>query len=760
MLLGMYLLKRISCTMFLTKTKSLKGALTLMTKHISRINHPTTGMKMSCQKKLEEHNARRRVGTSSHVKRSDSGTKPDLPLNRSSLPDFPKILQGTEADQHGAGYLSTTVPGGPPPNLSDQGTGIGTAHLLAAFESLASHLGIPVSGVNSSEVFRRAIEVQSHLGGSPSTRNDNTSGRPPIGETPNYYGPSNMQPSRGTASNQHDLTAKQPTHDTHGYGQPSRLNVGMHPTLVHRGTSTGRDYPSASGNRVGNTSSSMPIEIRSLAQLVASAVSNSNRNPLVRSGFPVDTMPITAQDQLAQTNIPSLQGDDWNAPGTVDLTPRPKDGFTPKDGLTVKDGFTPKDGLTVKDGFTPKDGLTVRDGRASTNHYQSDSYVTRLSVKLFDCKPEDLEPSLRTEVEGLMEVPSSLLETYLRAGCAHATLEFHCGRQMCQSGGNGLSSESGVIRFGMKVATVLSLKVLHEQLQSIFTTTSGSKFFLVQVDNIVAIGCTAINCGFSTLPAPTCTNKYEEPVIVDTSSSRQISCSDGFNTVLTEKTNLNAFSSAMVFDGRLLPGGLPKFLCIDPCTVASPSMPCDDTFVKITLAGTNMHGFGVAYFCRQRGKYIPVDWERDDDCMQHTMALPTSIESVFLPNTTCCVTLVIPASSLCLGCAEIEVEQELLVGESSPLLVLPNTSEGVEAMKEINIWVRRLVHSQDVALIKNSHCFLRDIGRLLSYDPAKELKEFSMETIASNALNFAKRQGWCGVVSLLQPFTHRVLLKI
>ena len=215
--------------MFLTKTKSLKGALTLMTKHISRINHPTTGMKMSCQKKLEEHNARRRVGTASQIKRGDSGTKTDFPFNRSSLPDF-LSSQRAGADQHGAGYLQTMVPGGPPPNLSGQGTGTGTAHLLAAFESLASHLGIPASGINSSEVFKRAIEIQSNLHGSPSTSNINTSGRLPIGGTPAYYGPSNVQPSRVTASDKHDLTAKQPTLDILGHGQPSRLNAGMHPT--------------------------------------------------------------------------------------------------------------------------------------------------------------------------------------------------------------------------------------------------------------------------------------------------------------------------------------------------------------------------------------------------------------------------------------------------------------------------------------------------------------------------------------------------
>lgn len=723
------------------------------------------GTKMSCQTKLDEHNARRRVGTSSNFKKGDRGTKTELSLARLSVPDA-KATGAETARNVGAGVgfpqasaSTASAHAGYPTNFNAEGTG--TVHLLAAFESLASHLGVPFPGLSAQSRGRSlGDDTQPQLAVPEMTSNkDLVSMQSRERLKPYYFGRNVVQPGSSYVGGDGPSIFHQPA-DAFGtrrrydasFGLPSAADgvsgarqpaspfLGPGPGPGSRQSSqlhahTGMSIPHRTfGGEIGQAAPTIPpSELRSLAQLVASAVSNRAQNPFTPhmlhgghgsgSGVLADEWNVlhgqgphdsqhherSLVSQPAFSAIPLPFGD----------TPQPEKKSVP----TTSHG-RPEDGLTVADGRTATIGQTSKD------QYPSDSYVTRLSVKLFDCEPKDLEPHLREEVEGLMDVSSNLLETYLRAGCAHITLELKETLSL-----NSREATENNMKFGIQVAKRLSSAVLKREHH---LHGSKFKFFLVQVDSVIGVG--RISRLFSN-PADILmyvkgteeeVNKLPNPTLNPTSKLQRSYSENSFPV-----TNEISAIDAMVFDSNILTKGLPKAFCINPACLVADSSTGDDEVVKLSLIGENA---GVAYFCRQQGKYLPMNLEYDVS------------ECLFPKINSSCVTLVIPAVSLCHGCAEIEVERELIVGDSVPVLVLPNTREGVKAMDEINEWYGQLAMSRGETigpLIKNGHRFLRDLGRLITYNPGNFSAE-DMSIMTSNVLSFATGKGMSGVTSLLQ----------
>ena len=55
------------------------------------------------------------------------------------------------------------------------------------------------------------------------------------------------------------------------------------------------------------------------------------------------------------------------------------------------------------------------------------SPLLRVSIKLFDCEPQDLAPDVRSELEHLLAVAPQQMEAYVRPGCAHVTADICAG---------------------------------------------------------------------------------------------------------------------------------------------------------------------------------------------------------------------------------------------------------------------------------------------------------------------------------------------
>lgn len=56
-------------------------------------------------------------------------------------------------------------------------------------------------------------------------------------------------------------------------------------------------------------------------------------------------------------------------------------------------------------------------------HYDPTSQLHRMSIKLFGCNPSDLDPGVKNDLDALIAADGAQLEAYVRPGCAHFTID-------------------------------------------------------------------------------------------------------------------------------------------------------------------------------------------------------------------------------------------------------------------------------------------------------------------------------------------------
>eukprot|EP00887_Chlorella_sp_A99_P007360 scaffold2.g7360.t1 len=76
--------------------------------------------------------------------------------------------------------------------------------------------------------------------------------------------------------------------------------------------------------------------------------------------------------------------------------------------------------------------------------YTSPDTVMRVSLKVFNCTPDQLVPSVRSELESMLSMSQSMLEGYIRPGCTVLTLESRHSRQGEGGELRGLSARHAV----------------------------------------------------------------------------------------------------------------------------------------------------------------------------------------------------------------------------------------------------------------------------------------------------------------------------
>ena len=344
--------------------------------------------------------------------------------------------------------------------------------------------------------------------------------------------------------------------------------------------------------------------------------------------------------------------------------------------------------------------------------YSSPDTMVRLSFKIFDCDPSNLQPSLRPELEHMMHLKNTdSLEGYLRPGCTVLTASAIVSKE--EEGGRGGEGKQHGELEGM-VATMLAKGGLTSDCHS-------GKHMLVQLGNQVVM--------VRNRQVQSCVTVAKDALPQIISMIPVVVCIDDCSSASAYNNNNNNNNGSLSLLQRLAPSTPTRRNEAVPSSFASllaSSLPAvfasnNNNNNKIPwsmkIKGTGITGNSrssakLSVICRQYGAHLTVELPTCG-VTGNNKKRNNEKKSSRKENMAAVEEIEIRPLNLAVGCAEIEVQQgNLLSATSFPLLVLPD--------RHITAEVGQLaVNSSGIDDVSE---FLRDLGQVVTFLYRNELK--------------------------------------
>lgn len=402
--------------------------------------------------------------------------------------------------------------------------------------------------------------------------------------------------------------------------------------------------------------------------------------------------------------------------------------------------------------------------------YIPDERMVRMSLKVFNCTPQQLLPLVRAELERLLHQSPSLVEGYIRPGCVHLTLNLLLGKQQA----------AALARHGLPLDRLLLDQPADAEAAPLCSNQEPS----------------SNGSGHSNNSSNSCSSRDGSGRDGSSGAARVTWRQLANNGIILQVGP----QLAIMRGGRMVEaGGHPALPVLAPrldalrplCLLAGQPAP-------VLLLGSNICGDKDLVLCRQQGRHLATELLISSACPSGSSggseagspgsnrtctnllpALPPARQLRGVASMPAAAgfgssdsrrqveprqlqpgaeqewLLVKPLGALP-GCIDVEVQRGSVLSEALPLLVLPCPAAVAE--------VRQLEASD--AGIGNVACFLRDIGVVAQFLSRHQLAAQGHPTprydaalrhcIASMARRLvaaAAARGWSALAALLQPAT-------
>ena len=331
--------------------------------------------------------------------------------------------------------------------------------------------------------------------------------------------------------------------------------------------------------------------------------------------------------------------------------------------------------------------------------YDDDESMLRLSIKLFNCTPDFLAPSVKSELTSLLRVAeNSLVEGYIRPGCLHMTLSVRAPTTHVLSLKTESDAKSGI-----------------DAEEASHTSSRGN--LVVAVEELLQS---------ATLPS-------------EAKDSMLVQLHDELIVVKQKRI------MAAIDMGKSM-GLLPQILAVRPLAVVAAGNGTGRT--GVILAGRRLHGPSSLIMCRQGGRNLTIELP-DDNYDDEQPKAETAVGQV----------VKLGVLGIAAGCAEFEVQVGSFLGTSRPLVALTDAA-AVEEVRQLEIANNGLANNLPV------DSFLRDLGLVAQYLDRENAKAGGLpvptytpelliliEKIACKLVAAAVSRKWIALTAYLLPAT-------